>query len=99
MRRRPFEFTRPSAVKALYVNAWAFSSSRLWQLVRLADSTEVNALVVDVKDDTGCLLYRSTVHTARAIGADACARTADVRADSSPAVSPARSEIGFVFSK
>jgi hypothetical protein len=80
MRRRPFEFTRPSAVKALYVNAWAFGSSRLWQLVRLVDSTEVNALVVDVKDDTGCLLYRSTVHTARVIGADACARTADVRA-------------------
>jgi hypothetical protein len=80
MRRRPFEFTRPSEVKALYVNAWAFSSSRLWQLVRLADSTDVNALVVDVKDDTGCLLYRSTVHTARVIGADACARTVDVRA-------------------
>ncbi len=80
MRRRPFEFTRPSAVKALYVNAWAFASSRLWQLVRLADSTEVNALVVDVKDDTGCLLYRSTVPPARAIGADACARTADVHA-------------------
>lgn len=79
-RRRPFEFIRPSAVKALYVNAWAFSSSRLWQLVRLADSTEVNALVVDVKDDTGCLLYRSTVHTARVIGAAACARTPDVRA-------------------
>jgi hypothetical protein len=37
-------------------------------------------LVVDVKDDTGCLLYRSTVHTARVIGAGACARTADVRA-------------------
>jgi len=80
MRRRPFEFTRPSAVKALYVNAWAFGSNRLWQLVRLADSSDVNALVVDVKDDTGCLLYRSTVHTARVIGAAACARTADVRA-------------------
>jgi hypothetical protein len=48
--------------------------------VRLADSTEVNALVVDVKDDTGCLLYRSTVPTAQVIGAAACARTADVRA-------------------
>ena len=80
MRRRPFQFSRPSAVKALYVNAWAFSSSRLWQLVRLADSTEVNALVVDVKDDTGCLLYRSTVGTAQVIGAGACARTGDVRA-------------------
>ena len=51
-RRREFQFTRPSAVKALYVNAWAFGSSRLWGLVRLADSTDINALVVDVKDDT-----------------------------------------------
>jgi hypothetical protein len=69
----------PDGVKALYVNAWAFSSSRLWHLVRLADSTEINALVVDVKDDTGCLLYPSTVATARQIGAGACARTKTVR--------------------
>jgi hypothetical protein len=78
-RRREYQFTRPGAVKALYVNAWAFGSSRLWQLVRLVDSTDVNALVVDVKDDTGCMLYRSNVPTARAIGADQCARTNDVQ--------------------
>lgn len=78
--RLGYQFLRPGAVKALYVNAWAFSGPRLWELVRLADSTDVNALVVDVKDDTGCLLYRSTVPTARAIGADKCARTNDVEA-------------------
>ncbi len=77
---RAYQFLRPEAVKALYVNAWAFSGSRLWELVRLVDSTDVNSLVVDVKDDTGCLLYRSTVETARAIGADRCARSNDVRA-------------------
>ena len=64
-----------AAVKALYVNAWAFSSPKLWQLVRLADQTEVNAFVVDVKDDTGCLLYPSDVPVAQAIGANRCART------------------------
>jgi hypothetical protein len=69
----------PDGVKALYVNAWAFSSRRLWTLIRLADSTEINALVVDVKDDTGCLLYPSTVATARHIGAGACARTKTAR--------------------
>src|SRR6266513_5998434 len=36
-------------VKGLYVNAWAFGSQELWQLVRLADETEINAFVVDVK--------------------------------------------------
>lgn len=74
------QFGRPTAVKALYVNAWAFSGSRLWQIVRMIDGTEINSLVIDVKDDTGCLLYRSQVETARQIGASACARIADVRA-------------------
>jgi hypothetical protein len=65
-------------VKALYVNAWAFSSRKLWHLVRLADSTEINALVIDVKDDTGCLLYPSAVAVAETIGANRCRRvTAD----------------------
>ena len=66
-------------VKALYVNAWAFGSSKLWRLVSLADSTEINALVIDVKDDTGCLLYPSEVKVAQDIGATKCVRTRDVR--------------------
>jgi len=67
-------------VKALYVNAWAFGSSKLWHLVRLADSTEINAFVVDVKDDTGCLLYASEVQVARDVGATRCIRARDARA-------------------
>ncbi|HEX9582020.1 MAG TPA: putative glycoside hydrolase [Gemmatimonadales bacterium] len=70
----------PAAVRGLYVNAWAFGSSRFYDLVRLADSTEVNALVIDVKDDTGYLTYRSNVPTAIAIGANDRIRAADVRA-------------------
>lgn len=66
-------------VKALYVNAWAFGGSKLWQLVSLADSTEINAFVVDVKDDTGCLLYPSDVKVAQDIGATKCVRTRDVK--------------------
>ena len=69
-----------ATVKAVYVNAWAFGSSRLWQLLRLADETEINAFVVDVKDDTGCLLYPSAVPTAQQIGANVCARARDARA-------------------
>ncbi|HET9709261.1 MAG TPA: putative glycoside hydrolase [Gemmatimonadales bacterium] len=74
------QFGRPSSVKALYVNAWAFSGNRLWQIVHMIDGTEINSLVIDVKDDTGCLLYHSQVETAKQIGADACARVKDVRA-------------------
>lgn len=66
-------------VKALYVNAWAFGSPKLGQLVHLADSTEINAFVIDVKDDTGCLLYPSDVVVAQEIGATKCVRTKDVK--------------------
>src|ERR1700752_106713 len=67
----------PPPIKALYVNAWAFGSTKLAQLVRLADSTEINAFVVDVKDDTGCLLYPSDVKVALEIGATKCVRRRD----------------------
>src|SRR5712691_7075082 len=77
---RPLLTPPAASIKALYVNAWAFGSSKLWQLVRLADETEINAFVIDVKDDTGCLLYPSAVPTAQEIGANACVRTRDVRA-------------------
>ncbi|MGH7548695.1 MAG: putative glycoside hydrolase [Gemmatimonadales bacterium] len=70
----------PRVIKGVYVNAWAFGSPKLWQLVRLADETEINAFVIDVKDDTGCLLYPSAVPTARHIGANDCVRAKDARA-------------------
>src|SRR5881227_1469873 len=71
---------RAANIKGLYVNAWAFGSPKLWQLVRLADETEVNAFVIDVKDDTGCLLYPSSVPTAQQIGANTCTRAKDAKA-------------------
>jgi hypothetical protein len=42
----------------------------MWDLIDVAKGTEVNALVIDVKDDRGFVLYRSTVPLAREIGAD-----------------------------
>ena len=61
---------RPAVVHGLYVNRWAAIGQRVWDLVRVADRTEVNALVIDVKDDRGYVLYRSGVPLARRIGAD-----------------------------
>ena len=61
---------RPEVVRGLYVNRWAALGDRMWQLIDVAKRTEVNALVIDVKDDRGFLLYRSSVPLARAIGAD-----------------------------
>src|SRR4051812_25415040 len=61
---------RPDTVRGLYVNRWAVLGTKMWQLIDVARRTEVNTLVIDVKDDRGLMLYRSTVPTARAIGAD-----------------------------
>jgi hypothetical protein len=69
----------PASMRALYVNAWAFGGKRFHELVRLADRTEVNAFVVDVKDDTGYLTYRSEVPTAIEIGANRELRARDTR--------------------
>jgi hypothetical protein len=67
----------PKPLRAVYVNAWAFGGRRFDELVKLADTTEVNAFVIDVKDDTGYLTYRSSVPTAAEIGANDQRRTRD----------------------
>ncbi len=69
----------PAAVRGLYLNAWVFGSQRFYDLVALADTTEINAFVIDVKDGTGSLTYQSSVPTAIAIGANNFKRAKDVR--------------------
>src|SRR5687767_3777558 len=60
----------PRVVRGLYVNRWAVRGQRMWELIDVAKRTEVNALVIDVKDDRGLVLYRSNVRLAREISAD-----------------------------
>ena len=69
----------PAPVRAIYVNAWAFGTKRFYGLVQLAQTTELNAMVIDVKDDTGYLTFRSEVATAIAIGANSQLRARDAR--------------------
>jgi hypothetical protein len=61
---------RPEVVRGLYVNRWAALGKKMGQLIELAKKTEVNALVIDVKDDRGFVLYKSRVPLAVEIGAD-----------------------------
>lgn len=60
----------PSPLRGLYVNRWAAIGHTIWELIDVAKRTEVNALVIDVKDDRGYVLYRSEVPLAKEIGAD-----------------------------
>ena len=57
---RPVSLDDTTIVRALYVNRWASQSPRrMRQLIALADSTEINALVIDMKDEFG-INYEST---------------------------------------
>jgi hypothetical protein len=63
---------RPDSVRALYVNGWAAGSrSRMRDLIRIADETEINAFVVDIKESDTYLVHDSTgIPLAKEIGAD-----------------------------
>ena len=69
----------PAVVRGIYLNRWVFGRQKFFDLIRLADSTEVNAFVIDVKDATGELTYPSAVPTAIAIGANRSPSVRDPR--------------------
>jgi hypothetical protein len=62
----PSDSTRvpdPGIVRGLYVNRWAAQSAkRMRGLIAIADSTEINAFVIDMKDEFG-LNYQSADST------------------------------------
>ena len=60
----------PDTLRGLYVSHWAAIGRKFNSLIGIAKRTEVNALVIDVKDDRGYVLYRSRVPLAHEIGAD-----------------------------
>ncbi|HEX6694472.1 MAG TPA: putative glycoside hydrolase [Longimicrobiales bacterium] len=69
----------PEVVRGLYLNAWAAGSTRkLDRLIGIANETEVNTFVIDVKEG-GEVSYRSTVPLVNEVGS---ARThiSDMRA-------------------
>jgi hypothetical protein len=68
---------RPDSVRALYVNGWAAGGrTRMRELIRIADETEINAFVVDVKESDTYLTHDSTgIALAKEIGADTMPRS------------------------
>ncbi|HZO31464.1 MAG TPA: putative glycoside hydrolase [Chloroflexota bacterium] len=62
----------PFPVKALYLTYFGVGDRNLRQnVLALVEKTEANAVVIDVKGDTGRLTYRSSVPLAEKIGANA----------------------------
>ncbi|GGA17995.1 putative glycoside hydrolase [Psychrobacillus lasiicapitis] len=50
-------FNYPDAVRGVYVTGHSAGGSRFADLVNLLDATELNAMVIDIKDDFGNLTY------------------------------------------
>lgn len=69
-----------SPVRGIYVSGWiAGSSSRLKELIKLVGDTDLNAMVIDVKNDYGMMTYRSELREVREIGAGNQPAIADIR--------------------
>lgn len=50
-------FTYPDAIRGVYVTGHSAGGARFKELLKLMDSTELNAMVIDIKDDFGDLTY------------------------------------------
>ena len=62
---------QPNVVRGMYMTFFAIGGDDYrQQMYQLLDSTEINAVVIDVKGDYGLLSYKSNVPLANTIGAD-----------------------------
>lgn len=60
----------PLVVKAVHVSGEAAGDRQQWDaMVRLVDETELNGVMLDLKDETGYIFYDSQVEVAREVGA------------------------------
>ncbi len=60
----------PKQVKGIYLTAYsAGNKQKVGEIISLIDTTELNAVVIDIKDYSGKILYDSHVPLARQIGA------------------------------
>ena len=58
----------PAQVKGVYATGWAAGSSLLFpRLLDFIDQTEINSIVIDIKDDSGLLSYQSVSPMVNAI--------------------------------
>lgn len=54
----PFKFQYPDAVRGIYVTGWSAGGERMQSLLKLVDDTELNAMVIDIKDDDGYITFK-----------------------------------------
>jgi hypothetical protein len=64
-------FWPPQTIKAVYLTAWSAASPKMFDyVVGIAKDTEINAVVIDIKDWSGLVSYDTQVPEAREYGAE-----------------------------
>ncbi|WP_239696889.1 putative glycoside hydrolase [Paenibacillus oryzisoli] len=75
-----FSMSAKPVVKGIYVSAWSSVGSKFEQLIELVEQTDLNAMVIDVKNDSGQVTYPSTVPLVNEIGANSHVIIQDMKA-------------------
>lgn len=58
----PRHVTTPEHVKAVYMSSWVAGTPSIREkMVKLIDTTEINAIVIDVKDNTGLISWNGRI--------------------------------------
>lgn len=64
------DWPKPKVIKGIYATSWMAGSAKWFpRLVQFINETEINSMVIDVKDDTGTLSYYSEVDLVKQIKA------------------------------
>jgi hypothetical protein len=69
MRYLPGPYPSPYC-KGIYLTSWTAGTARAEELIRMVERTELNTMVIDIKDSTGRVGYESQVPLAKQIGAN-----------------------------
>lgn len=65
----PKELTTPTVIRGIYSTSWIAGSKRMEELIRFLGESGYNALVVDLKDDTGIISFPTEIPLAKEINA------------------------------
>lgn len=61
----------PKVIKAIYATNWSAGSAKsMARLIKLANETEINSIVIDIKDYTGIVGYETKVPLVKEYGAE-----------------------------
>lgn len=68
----------PVKVKGIYLTGYSAGGQRLYQLLELINRTELNSMVIDVKNDDGLVTFKTRNQTANFVGANRIVQIKDI---------------------